>query len=66
MLLIAICLLLYTTAIPVEEQFQEKERFEKIAILVEALKDQRLSEKVIASLRSYEAFLALKNETFLL
>ncbi len=53
-----LCLYLYTTAIPQEPQFQTPPYFEKVALLIEELKDQPLSEKIQHSVRSYEEFLA--------
>ena len=41
-----LCLHLYTTAIPKEQQFQEHKYFEKVAALIEELKDQPLSKKL--------------------
>jgi hypothetical protein len=55
-----LCLHLYTTALPQEEQFQKPPYFEKIASLIAELKDQPLSEKVQQSVRSYEEFLSRK------
>ena len=46
-----------------EEQFQESPYFEKVAVLIEELKDQPLFEKAQLSLRSYEKF--LKNREIL-
>lgn len=55
-----LCLHLYTTALPKEQQFQEPQYFEKVATLIEELKDHPLSEKIQLSLRSYEEFIAVK------
>jgi len=51
-----LCLHLYTAAIPKEQQFQKKQYFEKIDTLIEELKNQPLSETILASLRSYDDF----------
>jgi hypothetical protein len=56
----ALCLYLYTLALPKEQQFQESQYFEKVAALIEELKGQSLSENTIESLRSYEEFLKIK------
>ena len=55
-----LCLHLYTTGIPKEPQFQEPQYYEKVAALIEELKDQPLFEKAHESIRSYEEFIALK------
>jgi len=57
-----LCLHLYTTALPKEQQFQKPEYFEKVAALIEELKEQPLSEKAQLSLRSYEEFVAIKKQ----
>ena len=49
-----LCLHLYTVALPKEQQFQKPEYFEKVATLIEELKDQPLSEKIQLSLRAYK------------
>lgn len=51
-----LCLHLYTTGLPKEQQFQNPQYVEKVAALIEELKDQPLSEKAQLSLRSYEEF----------
>ena len=61
-----LCLHLYTTALPKEQQFQKPQYFEKVAALIEELKDQPLSEKIQLSLRSYEEFIAIKKQETLL
>ena len=53
----ALCLHLYTTALPKEQQFQKPQYFEKVAALVEELKAQPLSEQIQLSVRAYEEFL---------
>lgn len=55
-----LCLHLYTAAIPKEPQFQETQYFEKVAILIEELKDLPHSEQALASLRGYEEFISVK------
>ena len=50
-------LYLYTIALPKEPQFQDAQHLEKVAALIDELKDQPLPEKTIASLSSYKAFL---------
>ena len=57
-----LCLHLYTAAIPKEQQFQEPQYFEKVAALIEELKDQPLSEKAQTSLRCYKEFIAEKKQ----
>jgi len=52
-----ICLHLYTTAIPKEQQFQKTQYFEKVAALIEELKLHPLSEKMLQSLRCYDEFI---------
>ncbi|MGC1877778.1 MAG: hypothetical protein WA678_00200 [Rhabdochlamydiaceae bacterium] len=56
-----LCLHLYTIALPKEQQFQKPEYFEKVATLIEELKDQPLSEKIQLSLRAYKEFLEKQN-----
>ncbi|MGC2595250.1 MAG: hypothetical protein WA347_03110 [Rhabdochlamydiaceae bacterium] len=58
----SLCLHLYTVAIPKEQQFQEPQYFEKVAALIEELRDQPLSEKIQLSLRTYEEFLTIKKQ----
>ncbi len=53
-----LCLHLYTTALPKEQQFQNPQYVKKVATLIEELENQQLSEKAQTSLRSYEEFLA--------
>ena len=53
-----LCLHLYTTALPKEQQFQNSQYVEKVATLIKELKNQQLSEKAQTSLRSYDEFLA--------
>ena len=53
-----LCLYLYTTALPKEQQFQKPEYLAKVAALIKELKDQPLSEEVQASVRSYEEFVS--------
>ncbi len=53
----ALCLHLYTTALPKEQQFQKPQYIEKVAALVEELKAQPLSEQIQLSVRAYEEFL---------
>ena len=57
-----LCLHLYTTALPKEQQFQKPEYFEKVASLIEELKHQPLSEKIQLSVRFYEEFIAIKKQ----
>jgi hypothetical protein len=52
-----LCLHLYTTALPKEQQFQGNQYFVKVAALIEDLKNQPLSEEVQRSLQSYEKFI---------
>jgi hypothetical protein len=49
-------LYLYTKAIPKETQFQDEERFSKIAELIENLKQQDLSVELKASIAEYNKF----------
>jgi hypothetical protein len=58
----SLCLHLYTAAILKEQQFQQPQYFEKIAALIEELKDQPLSEKVQMSLRCYKEFIEAKKQ----
>ena len=53
-----LCLYLYTKGLPKETQFQQPPYFEKISSLIKELSNQPLSEKVIASLSSYQDFIA--------
>ena len=57
-----LCLYLYTTALPKEQQFQKPEYLAKVAALIKELKDQPLSEEVQASVRSYEEFVSTSPE----
>lgn len=57
-----LCLYLYTTALPKEQQFQNPEYLAKVAALIKELKDQPLSEEVQASVRSYEEFVSTSPE----
>ena len=50
-------LYLYTLALPKEQQFQDAQHLEKVAALIEELKDRPLPEKIIASVHSYMVFL---------
>lgn len=54
-----ICLYLYTTAIPKEQQFQKPEYLEKVATLTKEFKNKPLSEEVQASVHSYDEFIYL-------
>lgn len=51
-----LCLHLYTIAIPLEEQFQTAQYFEKVTGLAAELVNQSLSPKILESLRTYQAF----------
>ena len=57
----ALCLHLYTTALPKEQQFQGPEYFEKVSALLEQLKEQSLSNEARQSLYFYEQFIKVKN-----
>ena len=48
-----LCLYLYTSALPKEQQFQDAQHLEKVAALIEGLKDQPLPEKIVASVHCY-------------
>lgn len=61
----ALCLQLYTTALPKEQQFQDPEYFGKVSSLVEELKKQSLSDEAQLSLRSYEEFIRVRNKDIL-
>jgi hypothetical protein len=52
----SLCLHLYTIAIPLEEQFQTAQYFEKVTQLSEELANQSLSPKIMESLRTYQGF----------
>ncbi len=52
-----LCLYLYTVGLPKEVQFQKAQYFEKVSSLIEALRNQPLSEQTLASLRTYNAFM---------
>jgi len=58
----SLCLYLYTTALPKEQQFQKPEYFAKVTALIQELKDQPLSEEVQVSVRSYQEFIAKLSE----
>jgi len=57
-----LCLYLYATALPKEQQFQKPEYLKKVATLIKELKNKPLSEKVQASVRSYEEFITKMSE----
>ncbi len=54
-----LCLYLYTTALPKEQQFQKPEYFAKVDALIKEVKGQLFSEEVQTNLRSYND---LKNQ----
>ena len=60
-----LCLHLYTTAIPQEEQFQKAPYFEKVDTLIQELKDLPLSENALASLLGYKKSIAIKKQRIL-
>ena len=58
----ALCLHLYTSALPKEHQFQGPEYFEKVNALKEELKEQPFSDEARLSLRSYEEFIRVRSK----
>ena len=52
-----LCLYLYTTALPNEQQFQDHQHFKKVSTLIEELKGKPVFKNIQNSLESYELFL---------
>ena len=58
----ALCLHLYTTALPKEQQFQGPEYFEKVNALKEELEGQSLSDEARLSVHFYEEFIKVRKK----